>query len=567
MPGLPVDPLPTIAIPSSNPDLPPAQFPALSRINVIDLVGPSAANRQHRSLEKRTTSLAQLINDLVTNSNDVDVSYLRRDGSTQKNATAGITGNMPVNGNKFTGVGVGTDPTDSINMSQLTAEAAARSAGDAFLQSQLDEVSPLRFSPYSVLVFPTPPPVVPDQGSVGSILTGGIIVGNDIDLSGGAQTPAQDLHAYSKTTLDCAVVINAPTRVIELVADGNITITANITCRDLRIVSRGGSITIASGVTINTDQVAGGVVTLRAATTITAQCNVNTTFAFVYADGDIVLTGGTTWRAIDTQVPLTVENSEDVFDVASSFRWGRFKTAGNGPYPLHGRYPHGFYPFGLSNLYNPLSSEIAQGSGPDYLAPYAGVLGMSVGFGSGSGSGGSGPAGTGFGGALSGSNPCPYAGVPDPWKFPAAPGGASGVNLNSGYGGGAATCGRAGGAIVVNSRLGSLTLTGATLNASGGNGGTRSGGGGGGSVKVSGRTGVTGGTLQAAGGSGGAHSPRAGGGGLVAAISGGAAPTPAATTAALGGGTATGATAGVVATLTVTSAQFDAFFVMGYLGR
>lgn len=50
-------------------DLPNAIWPALQRIAVVDLVGPAAANRQHRVLQKRTKSLVDNQNKLVAIAN------------------------------------------------------------------------------------------------------------------------------------------------------------------------------------------------------------------------------------------------------------------------------------------------------------------------------------------------------------------------------------------------------------------------------------------------------------------------------------------------------------------
>lgn len=154
MPGLPNDPIPTdgtydeaivISAPGldSNGDLPATQWPALTRILVTDLVGPSAANRQHKGLQKRTLSLAQTINLLVRQNNDIDDNYLRRDGSSQKSGGAGLQGNLPFNNNKATLLAAGTDPGDAVIRSQLDAEASSRAAADSVHDATLATKAPL----------------------------------------------------------------------------------------------------------------------------------------------------------------------------------------------------------------------------------------------------------------------------------------------------------------------------------------------------------------------------------------------------------------------------------------
>lgn len=125
MPGLITDPIAPITIPGGNGDLPASQFPTPTRIAVIDLVGPSAANRQHKSLEKRTVTLAQLVNALIANSNVIDDRYLRRDGSTQKDATTGIRGDMQMGGFKFLGLPAASANGHAVEYSQLVSTLAA----------------------------------------------------------------------------------------------------------------------------------------------------------------------------------------------------------------------------------------------------------------------------------------------------------------------------------------------------------------------------------------------------------------------------------------------------------
>lgn len=124
MPGLPLDPLAPITLPGGNGDLPPTQFPTLTRITVIDLVGPNAANRQLKSLEKRSVSLGQLVNQLIGNNNVIDDNYLRRDGSTQKSNGAGILQNMPMNNKRLVNMAVAVATGHAVEYDQFLAGLA-----------------------------------------------------------------------------------------------------------------------------------------------------------------------------------------------------------------------------------------------------------------------------------------------------------------------------------------------------------------------------------------------------------------------------------------------------------
>jgi len=126
MPGLNTDPIAVVTIPGGNGDLPAAQFPSLTRIAVVDLVGPGAANRQHNALEKRTVALAQLVNALIANSNAIDNNYLRRDGSPQKDSTAGLHGDLPMGGFRLTGLPAGSVAGHAVEYAQLVAELALK---------------------------------------------------------------------------------------------------------------------------------------------------------------------------------------------------------------------------------------------------------------------------------------------------------------------------------------------------------------------------------------------------------------------------------------------------------
>lgn len=154
MPGLPNDPIPTdgtydeavvISAPGldSNGDLPAPQWPALTRIIVTDLVGPSAANRQHKVLQKRSLSLAQTLNLLARQNNSIDNNYLRRDGTSQKSGGAGLLGDLAFNGHKATGMAAGTSPGDGVIRSQLDAEASARASDNAAQDITIATKAPL----------------------------------------------------------------------------------------------------------------------------------------------------------------------------------------------------------------------------------------------------------------------------------------------------------------------------------------------------------------------------------------------------------------------------------------
>lgn len=125
MPNLPHDPMTVIpATPAPNADLPAQDFPTLARIQVIDRVGPQHANKQHKSLEKRDETLRDRVNKLIALANAIDTTYLRRDGSAQKDTVAGATGDIPLNNYKLTELLPGTDGTDATNVNQLNALAA-----------------------------------------------------------------------------------------------------------------------------------------------------------------------------------------------------------------------------------------------------------------------------------------------------------------------------------------------------------------------------------------------------------------------------------------------------------
>ena len=109
--------------PVTNGDLPVTRMPILSRIGAINLIGPSAANRQHISGEKRTMSLLGSVQRMAEIAAAIDTTYVRRDGTVQKGGLAGFTANIPLGGRKFTGAGNGTATGDSEHYGLLVPKA------------------------------------------------------------------------------------------------------------------------------------------------------------------------------------------------------------------------------------------------------------------------------------------------------------------------------------------------------------------------------------------------------------------------------------------------------------
>lgn len=117
-----------------NPDMDPVPgpgslYPALVNITTVDLVGPSAANRQELQLEVRTDTLKDRVNKLIANTDyletvlfgiirPTDATFLFRDG------TLAMTGNLNFGGFKGTSL-VMTDPAGT------SSEAANKNYVDA----------------------------------------------------------------------------------------------------------------------------------------------------------------------------------------------------------------------------------------------------------------------------------------------------------------------------------------------------------------------------------------------------------------------------------------------------
>lgn len=124
---LPYEPIqsdPVINVPNpatSNPDLPSSQMPTYTRIAVTNLVGPTAANMQHQSAEKRTLSLLASIQRMATILAAIDNVYLRLDSSLQKNSVSGLTAPLNFNSNKGINLAAGTATGNAVNYDQFAA--------------------------------------------------------------------------------------------------------------------------------------------------------------------------------------------------------------------------------------------------------------------------------------------------------------------------------------------------------------------------------------------------------------------------------------------------------------
>lgn len=129
MSALPFEPLQSdtvINVPApavSNPDLPADAFPSLSRIVTTDLVGPSAANKQHKGLEKRTLALQQAVARIAAVLAAIDNVYVRKDGTTQKDTNTGFTSGVDFGNHKGVRVSDGTIGSDAVNKGQLDLKA------------------------------------------------------------------------------------------------------------------------------------------------------------------------------------------------------------------------------------------------------------------------------------------------------------------------------------------------------------------------------------------------------------------------------------------------------------
>lgn len=134
LPGVPLTAIPATSAP--NADLPATQFPSLTRIGVVEKVGPPVANRQVKSLEKRDETMRSLINSLIAAVNAIDANYVRLDGGNT------LTHDIPAGGHTWTGLRDAAANDEPVTLGQLggtssslAAEIAARIAGDNALNS------------------------------------------------------------------------------------------------------------------------------------------------------------------------------------------------------------------------------------------------------------------------------------------------------------------------------------------------------------------------------------------------------------------------------------------------
>lgn len=138
MPGLTAISVPNP--PNAPADLPAGNYPATQRIITSDPVGPSAANRQPRALERRTVTVASILKQLADQVNLVDQFYLRRDGTPQAGdaPNAGMRGNLPMNGNRVTDLPDPLNPGDAVPMDWAVARGGDVMTGVLGLPAQSD---------------------------------------------------------------------------------------------------------------------------------------------------------------------------------------------------------------------------------------------------------------------------------------------------------------------------------------------------------------------------------------------------------------------------------------------
>lgn len=129
LPHVPIDSVPT---PSST-DLTDANnaYPALNTIISTDSVGPEAANRQPKAIDKRTETLRGKINQLIDVSNALSLNFLHRDGTLKQTANVPDPSYMrgPLSMTDPTGptafqvknVADGTQDSDAVTKNQLDA--------------------------------------------------------------------------------------------------------------------------------------------------------------------------------------------------------------------------------------------------------------------------------------------------------------------------------------------------------------------------------------------------------------------------------------------------------------
>ena len=130
--------VPMTAIPSpSSTDLTDANnlFPALEAILRIDSVGPEAANRQPKAVDRRTETLRGVVNQLIDVMNALSLNFMHRDGTLKQNGTAPDPSYMR-------GPLSMTDPSVPASF-QVKGVADATQDQDAVTKSQLDALAAL----------------------------------------------------------------------------------------------------------------------------------------------------------------------------------------------------------------------------------------------------------------------------------------------------------------------------------------------------------------------------------------------------------------------------------------
>lgn len=127
--ALPNDPFtPISAPPATNTDLPAGEMPSLARIEPSDLVGPTASNRQHQAMERRALVFRDRINKIIDFINELDVTFLRRDGSAPKDDNPGLQGDVPANAHTFTGLRAAIAPGEPVRYDEFQLLATLVSA-------------------------------------------------------------------------------------------------------------------------------------------------------------------------------------------------------------------------------------------------------------------------------------------------------------------------------------------------------------------------------------------------------------------------------------------------------
>lgn len=130
--SLPHVPITAIPGPSSS-DLtdPTNSYPALNLILTTDSVGPEAANRQPKAIDKRTETVREAINKIIDVVNALSANFLHRDGTLKQNGSVAdpsfmrgplsMTDPTGPTSYQVKGVANGTENQDAVTKSQLDA--------------------------------------------------------------------------------------------------------------------------------------------------------------------------------------------------------------------------------------------------------------------------------------------------------------------------------------------------------------------------------------------------------------------------------------------------------------